>query len=93
MEGWGIFEGDLLIVDRGIEPRLGHILVAMLEGEALIKRYALYQGTPHLCSTHPHYPPVPLEGSDCQLWVWCVPWCTSTYVELRKSDDRISRRQ
>lgn len=68
MEGWGIFEGDLLIVDRGIEPRLGHILVAMLEGEALIKRYALYQGTPHLCSTHPHYPPLPLEGSDCQLW-------------------------
>ena len=56
------------MVDRSIEPQLGHILVAMLEGEALIKRYALYRGTPHLCSTHPNYPPLPLEGSDCQLW-------------------------
>ena len=68
MEGWGIYDGDLLIVDRGVQPRLGHILVAMLEGEALIKRYALHQGTPHLCSAHPDYPPLPLEGSDCQLW-------------------------
>lgn len=68
MEGWGIFEGDLLVVDRSIQPRLGHILVAMLEEEVLIKRYALYHGTPHLCSAHPHYPPLPLENTDCQLW-------------------------
>lgn len=68
MEGWGIFDSDLLIVDRGVKPRLGHILVAMFDGEVLIKRYALYQGTPHLCSAHPHYPPLPLEGTDCQLW-------------------------
>ncbi|MBZ5486375.1 translesion error-prone DNA polymerase V autoproteolytic subunit [Halomonas aquamarina] len=68
MEGWGIFEGDLLVVDRSIKPRLGHILVAMLDDEVLIKRYALYRGTPHLCSAHPHYPPLPLEDTDCQLW-------------------------
>ena len=68
MEGWGIFEGDLLVVDRSITPRLGHILVAMFDEEVLIKRYALYRGTPHLCSAHPHYPPLPLEGTDCQLW-------------------------
>ncbi|MGO2148876.1 LexA family protein [Halomonas sp.] len=68
MEGWGIFDGDLLVVDRSIKPRLGHILVAMFEGEVLIKRYALYQNTPHLCSAHPHYPPLPLEGTECQLW-------------------------
>lgn len=68
MEGWGIFEGDLLVVDRSIPPRLGHILVAMFEEEVLIKRYALYQGTPHLCSAHPHYPPLPLEETNCQLW-------------------------
>lgn len=68
MEGWGIYDGDLLIVDRSIPPRLGHFLVAMFEGEALIKRYALHHGFPHLCSAHPDYPPLPLEGSDCQLW-------------------------
>ena len=68
MEGWGIFDGDLLVVDRSVTPRLGHILVAMLDEEVLINRYALHRGTPHLCSAHPHYPPLPLEGTDCQLW-------------------------
>ncbi|MBR2514617.1 MAG: translesion error-prone DNA polymerase V autoproteolytic subunit [Halomonas sp.] len=68
MEGWGIFDGDLLVVDRSVQPRLGHILVAMFNEEVLIKRYALHGGTPHLCSAHPHYPPLPLEGTVCQLW-------------------------
>ncbi|WP_252109159.1 MULTISPECIES: translesion error-prone DNA polymerase V autoproteolytic subunit [unclassified Halomonas] len=68
MEGWGIFHDDLLVVDRSIQPRLGHILVALFDGEVLIKRYALYQGTPHLCSAHPLYPPLPLSGTECQLW-------------------------
>ncbi|MDP3534607.1 S24 family peptidase [Halomonas sp. M1] len=68
MEGWGIFDGDLLVVDRSVQPRLGHILVAMFNEEVLIKRYALHGGTPHLCSAHPHYPPLPLKGTECQLW-------------------------
>lgn len=68
MEGWGIFHDDLIIIDRSIPARLGHILVVMLDDELLIKRYALHQGTPHLCSSHPGYPPLPLAHSDCQLW-------------------------
>jgi DNA polymerase V len=68
MEGWGIFDRDLLVVDRSLSPRLGHILVAMFDDELLIKRYALYRGTPHLCSAHPHYPPLPLKDSECQVW-------------------------
>ncbi|MGM0545061.1 MAG: LexA family protein [Pseudomonadota bacterium] len=68
MEGWGIFDGDLLVVDRSVAPRLGHILVAMFNDEVLIKHYALHRGTPHLCSAHPHYPPLPLEDTDCQVW-------------------------
>ncbi|WP_447555802.1 LexA family protein [Vreelandella sp. EE22] len=68
MEGWGIFDGDLLVVDRSIQPRLGHILVALFDDEVLIKRYALYRGAAHLCSAHPLYPPLPLADTDCQLW-------------------------
>ena len=56
------------VVDRIVTPRLGHNLVAILDEEVQIKRYALHRGTPHLCSAHPHYPPLPLEGTDCQLW-------------------------
>ena len=62
------FDGDLLVVDRSVPPRLGHIVVALFDQELLIKRYALYRGTPHLCSSHPHYPPLPLEEAECQLW-------------------------
>ncbi|WP_075879818.1 LexA family protein [Vreelandella massiliensis] len=68
MQGWGIFHGDLLVVDRSITPRLGHIVVALLEGELLIKRYALHRNEPHLCSGHPHYGPVALRERECEIW-------------------------
>lgn len=38
MEGAGIFDGDKLIVDRSIEPRDGHIVVAVVDGEMTVKR-------------------------------------------------------
>lgn len=68
MEGLGIRHGDLLVVDRAIEARAGHVLVAMIEGEITIKRYAIIDGEPYLCSANPHYAPVPVADRDCQVW-------------------------
>ncbi|MBP9692815.1 MAG: LexA family transcriptional regulator, partial [Alphaproteobacteria bacterium] len=34
----GIFPGDLLIVDRAIEPVTGNIIIAVLNGELTVKR-------------------------------------------------------
>ncbi|WP_346797489.1 translesion error-prone DNA polymerase V autoproteolytic subunit [Halomonas sp. Bachu 37] len=68
MEALGIQANDLLIVDRSIPPRPGHILVAMVEGEIVVKRYETRRGQPFLCSSNPRYPPIPLEDSDCQVW-------------------------
>lgn len=34
----GIGDGDLLIVDRSIPPRAGHIAVVVLDGEVLIRK-------------------------------------------------------
>lgn len=54
----GICEGDWLFVDRSIEPRDGHIVLAWIDGEFLVKRLRIADGKPEL---HPenereHYP-------------------------------------
>src|SRR5690554_8105877 len=68
MEGFGIHDGDLLVVDRSIEPRPGHILVAMLEGELTVKRYAIIDTHRFLCSANPGYPPIPWCHQNVQGW-------------------------
>lgn len=34
----GIYSGDILIVDRSIEPKSGNIIIAVLNGELTVKR-------------------------------------------------------
>src|SRR6056297_954033 len=38
MEGAGIYSGDVLVVDRGVETRHGVIVVAAVNGELVVKR-------------------------------------------------------
>src|SRR6056297_3817478 len=38
MEGAGIFSGDVLVVDKSVDPRDGKILVAAVYGELVVKR-------------------------------------------------------
>lgn len=68
MGSLGIDDGDLLLVDRSITPRPGHILIAMLDGEITVKHYQLIDGLPYLCSGNPTYAPIPLADLDCQIW-------------------------
>lgn len=35
----GIFDGDIVIVDRSIKPVNGKIVIAVIDGEMLIRRY------------------------------------------------------
>jgi len=35
----GIYDGDILIVDRSIKPVNGKIVIAVVDGEMLIRRY------------------------------------------------------
>lgn len=68
MGRFGIHEDDILVVDRSLDPRPGHILVVLIEGEVIVKRYELIDGQPHLCSGNPRYAPIPLGDRDCQVW-------------------------
>src|SRR5438093_13576454 len=38
MIGAGIHSGDLLIVDRSLEPKDGNVIIAVLDGELTVKR-------------------------------------------------------
>ena len=39
MIGAGIFDGDMVIVDRSIKPTSGKIVIAVLDGDMLIRRF------------------------------------------------------
>ena len=69
MQAAGIDHGDLLIVDRGLEPRPGQIVVACLDGCFTLKRLVAHQGRLRLEAAHPAYPPLELDCFDgARIW-------------------------
>ncbi len=69
MEGAGIFSSDVLVVDRSITPKDGHIVVAAVFGELVVKRLRAHGDTHELISENEHYAPITIgENDDCFLW-------------------------
>ncbi len=69
MEGAGIFSGDVLVVDRSITPRDGHIVVAAVYGEMVVKRLCAIGNTHVLASENEQYAPITVTGNDdCFIW-------------------------
>ncbi|RRJ84005.1 LexA family protein [Aestuariirhabdus litorea] len=63
LNGRGIFDRDLLVVDRSLRPLHGDLVVAAIDGELCCKILDLRQR--QLCSANPAYPPVALpEEAD-----------------------------
>lgn len=68
MEGVGIYDGDLLIVDRSLEPKTGHIVIMSVDGELTCKKLGKIGNRPYLIAANPEFRPMPLEGKECQVW-------------------------
>ena len=69
MMGAGIHEGDLLIVDRSLEARDGKVVIAVVNGELLVKRLKYDGNQPSLVAEHPDYPELKItEVMDFQIW-------------------------
>lgn len=69
MQGAGIFEGDIGIVDRSLEPAHGHIVVAVLNNEPICKRLCKRGQEIILLSDNPKYPArYILEGDELSIW-------------------------
>jgi DNA polymerase V len=72
MTGAGIHSGDLLVVDRSLEPLAGRIVVAAINGELTVKRLMQQQGRMVLMAENPHYPPIVLNADVDDVTVWGV---------------------
>lgn len=69
MMGAGIFDGDLLVVDRSIEPLSGSVVIANLDGEMTVKRYVVKNKRYFLCPENRQYAPIDITGrDDVTLW-------------------------
>lgn len=69
MTGVGIFPGDMLIVDRSLDPINGKIVIAVLNGEMTVKRLKSNKDSLLLCSENDRYPDIKVtEMDDFSTW-------------------------
>tara|TARA_B100001094_G_scaffold161172_1_gene155904 strand:- start:2859 stop:3287 length:429 start_codon:yes stop_codon:yes gene_type:complete len=65
----GIFDGDLMIVDRSLEVKSNSIVVAVINGEFTVKKIKKDSGNIYLIPDNKNYKPILLENSmDFQIW-------------------------
>lgn len=69
MRDSGIDDGDLLIIDKAIQPREGSIAVCFVDGEFTLKRISVRKDGIWLLPANPQYPELHVsEGSNFQVW-------------------------
>lgn len=69
MTGAGIFDGDLLVVDKSLAPSSGDIVIAILDGDLTVKRY-IRRGTKVILKPeNPRFKEIELQdGQELQVW-------------------------
>ena len=69
MTGAHIHDGDMLVVDRSVEPKHGHIVLAAINNEYTVKRLYTLDGVVELHAENPAYPPIRFkEHEELQVW-------------------------
>ncbi len=58
----GIFEEDVLVVDRSRVPQVGDIVLAMLDGEFTVKTLGKSKQGPRLIPANEHYPVIEVKA-------------------------------
>ncbi len=62
MVGAGIYQGDIIVVDRSVTPDDGDIVVACIEGEFTVKRIRFHNDNVWLESANAAYRPIFLHS-------------------------------
>ena len=69
MQGANIHSGDVLVVDRALEPKHRAIIIAVLNGEFTVKRILKQGKRLFLAPENPSYPPIEVcDGEEFQVW-------------------------
>lgn len=65
----GIFDGDIVIVDKSIKPKNGKIVIAVVDGDMLIRRYEQTMNKLRLVPETPKLSAIDVsEFSDFKIW-------------------------
>ena len=71
MVGAGLEDGDLLVIDRSLNPENGKIAVCLIDGEFTVKRIKKEKNKLYLMSENKKYEPIELKEEN-ELIIWGV---------------------
>lgn len=74
MLGAGIHNGDMIIVDRSLSAQHKQIVVAVLDGDIVVKRLLQVNDKVSLAAENPDYQPIEITP-DADFQVWGVVTC------------------
>ena len=69
MIGAGIYDGDILIIDKSLTPKKDSVLVCFIDGEFTIKKATKIDGDLYLMPENKDFKPIRIDPeSDFRLW-------------------------
>jgi DNA polymerase V len=71
MVGAGLDDGDLLVIDRSLNPENGKIAVCLVDGEFTVKRIKKEKNKLYLMPENKNYKPIELKEEN-ELIIWGV---------------------
>ncbi len=71
LHGDGILSGDIVVVDRSLNARHDTVIVAVFQGELLLRRLYRKDGHTALLSSHPGFPAIQIPRT-ASLEIWGV---------------------
>lgn len=71
MRDAGIHDGDLLVIDKSLEPRDGKIAVCFVDGEFTVKRIKIEKDIVWLVAENRDYQPIKVT-KDNELIIWGI---------------------
>ena len=75
MQEYGMVDGDLIVVDRAIQARHGHIVVAIVDSEFTVKYLYQADGVTHLKAGDPSCPDIVLKDEYAiEIWGVVTSW-------------------
>lgn len=69
MQDMGIDDGDIMIIDKSLEPKDGKIAVCFVDGEFTVKQIKIEKEACYLIPANPNYKPIKVtEENDFLIW-------------------------
>jgi DNA polymerase V len=69
MKDAGISDGDILVIDKSLEPRNNKIAVCFIDGEFIVKRIRIVKGEVYLVPANSEFKPIHIiEENSFMVW-------------------------